>query len=115
MKNLLWLLVTVVGSAFGADVTGTWKATTEYGDRTFTFKVDGNKVTGDSSAEGMGKSTINDGKIDGDNLSFVLMVNYQGTEYKVLYKGSVTGSEMKMHVETSDGSYSADTVAKKVS
>lgn len=104
-----------MGSVFGADVTGTWKATTEYGDRTFVFKVDGNKVTGESSADGMGKSVVNDGKIDGDNLSFVLMVNYQGTEYKVLYKAKVSGDEIKMHVETSDGSYSADTVAKKIS
>ena len=72
--TILLALFTVI--AFGADLTGNWKGTAHFGDntieRTFTFKVDGKKLTGETSSEMMGKSVINDGVIDGDDLSFTI-------------------------------------------
>ena len=68
-----WLLVWISMFAFtllAADVNGTWKGKAEAPngttERTFVFKVDGNKLTGETSSDMLGKSEIKDGKIDGD-------------------------------------------------
>lgn len=68
-------------------------------ERTFTFKVDGNKLTGETESEMLGKATINDGKIDGDNVSFSINANFQGNEMKLQYKGKVTGDQIKLNVD----------------
>lgn len=97
LSSLLFLLATAV---YGADVAGNWKATAEFGDRTiertFSFKVDGKKLTGETSSEMMGKSTITDGIVDGDDVSFTITGNLQGNEMKLHYKGTVHGNEMKL-------------------
>jgi hypothetical protein len=89
--------------ALAADVTGTWKGTADTPngpvERTFVFKVDGNKLTGETSSELLGKSTITDGKIDGDNLSFTITAKYQDNEMKLNYKGKVNGNEINFTVE----------------
>jgi hypothetical protein len=106
-------------SASAADISGTWKGTaqTQNGpvERTFVFKVDGTKLTGESSSEMFGKSTIEDGRIDGDNLSFSLTVNVQGNEGKILYKGKVEGDEIKFTVEIPAFQQKLEYTAKRVS
>ena len=119
MRFLTGLIFLTIAS-FGADVTGSWKGTaeTENGkiERTFNFKQDGTKLTGDTVSQMIGKSTIEDGKVEGDAISFTIKANFQGNEMKLHYKGTVSGNEMKLHVETSDGGgFSADYVARKAS
>src|SRR5260370_7119843 len=96
MKRLLFLMVAPAVIAMAADVTGNWKATAEGPngslERTFVFKVDGNKLTGETTSQMMGKSTIMDGKVDGDNLSFTITVKFQDNEVKLTYKGKVSAS-----------------------
>lgn len=65
-------------------------------ERTFVFKVDGSKLTGETAGSFLGKSVINDGKVDGDNLSFTISVNFQGNDTKVSYNGKVSGNDIKM-------------------
>lgn len=107
MKQLLLLLVAFAVSSFAADVTGTWKGTAETpagtAERTFVFKVDGNKLSGETTSSIFGKSTIEDGKVEGDNLSFTILIKFEGNEMKVNYKGKVTGDELKLDVETPNG------------
>lgn len=94
-------------AACAADIAGTWKGTAEGPqgnlERTFTFKVDGTKLTGETSSEMLGKSVINDGKVDGDNISFTITANLQGNEMKLSYKGKVTGNELKLTSEAAGG------------
>jgi len=98
MRRLLVSLMVFTLAALAADISGNWKATAEGPngsmERTFVFKVEGSKVTGETTSSMMGKSTITDGKIDGDNLSFTITANIQGNELKLTYKGKVTGSEL---------------------
>ena len=119
MKWLLFLTMAFALTASAADIAGTWKATAEGQngsmERTFVFKVDGNTLTGESTSSMMGKSVITDGKVDGDNLSFTLTVDFQGNEMKLNYKGKVTGDEMKLTVEMPGGGQSIEWTAKKVS
>jgi hypothetical protein len=119
MKWLLILMAVFSLTASAADVTGTWKGTAETPngtiERTFVFKVDGDKLTGDTTSEMMGKSIITDGKIDGDNLTFTIKVNFQGNEMTLNYKGKVSGDTIKFNVHIPDSDQSVEYNAKKVS
>ena len=119
MKWLLFLMAVFALAASAADVTGTWKGTAETPngtiERTFVFKVEGDKLTGETSSAITGKSAITDGKIDGDNLSFSITAKVQDNEIKLNYTGKVNGNEIKFHVESPEAGVSLDYVAKKVS
>jgi len=98
-----FLAVVFAAAAAAADISGTWKGTADFQgqaiERTFVFKVDGTKLTGETTSELLGKSTIEDGKIDGDNISFMITANFQGNELKMNYKGKVVGNTIKLTVE----------------
>lgn len=89
-----------VTAALAADISGNWNGTADFGGqsitRTFVFKVDGTKLTGETTSELLGKSTIENGKIDGDNISFTIKANFQGNEMTMTYKGKVTGDTIKL-------------------
>ncbi len=89
--------------AYAADFSGTWKGTAELGDRTiertFVFKVDGSKLTGETSSEMMGKSTITDGVVKGDEIRFSFTGNFQGNEMKLDYKGRMQGDQLTLSSE----------------
>lgn len=102
MKQFALLLF--AACCFAADVTGDWKGTSEGPNgqitRTFSLKADGAKLTGETESSFAGKSVIENGKIDGDNLSFTLKLNIQGNAMTVDYKGKVLSKdEMKITAE----------------
>jgi hypothetical protein len=120
MKPLILLLAAFAAAALAADINGTWKATAEGPngsmERTFVFKVDGTKVTGETTSSMLGKSTIEDGKLEGDILTFNISANLQGNEMKINYKGKVKDSEIVL--ESSIGGAGGQTFewhAKRVS
>jgi len=63
-------------------------------EATFTFKVDGNTLTGSVSSP-RGDADISDGKIDGNQISFTQTLEFNGNTVKLLYKGIVSGDEIK--------------------
>jgi hypothetical protein len=113
-----WLLV-AAGFALAADVNGRWRAEFNLPNgspvrHTFNFKADGEKLTGTITAERSGEAAIQEGKIDGDNLSFhVMRSNASGNEVRIDYKGKVTNNEIKFTMSFRDGR-SADITAKKL-
>jgi hypothetical protein len=120
--KLLVLLATLAVTAAAADISGNWKATAEGGpagpmERTFTFKVEGAKVTGETTSSIMGKSPITDGKIEGDNVTFTITVKFQDNEMKLNYKGKILNDkEIKFTVESpAAGGQVIEWNAKKVS
>ena len=90
-------------ASLAADIAGTWKGTAETPngsiERTFVFKTDGSKVTGESNSQMMGKSVIKNGKLEGDTLTFSLDVKFQDNEMTLNYSGKVSGDTMKLKVE----------------
>lgn len=117
-----WLIVFIALFAFtasAADITGTWKASTESPngtfETTFVFKVEGSKVTGSTSNMMMGETPISDGKIDGDDLTFVVNASFNGNDFKLNYKGKVNGNEIKIVLTLPQGDRTFEMVAKKVS
>jgi hypothetical protein len=100
--KFLWVLVlmAVFSLTVMADASGTWKASIETPngamENTFTFKVEGDKLTGTITMGQMGEGPISEGKVDGDNVSFAVVREFNGNEFRINYKGKVAGDEMKL-------------------
>ncbi len=103
----VFALSVMLSSALGADIAGTWKGTREMMGQSmevsFTFvpdKGDAAKFTGTSPGRQGGENKIVDGKIDGNNVSFtVVMEGGMMPGMKIKYKGAVAADEMKLTME----------------
>jgi hypothetical protein len=65
------------------------------------FKADGAKLTG-SVAGRQGDTEIQDGKIDGENISFTVVRSFNGNEMKQNYTGVLKGGELKLKTKMRD-------------
>jgi hypothetical protein len=113
------LVVFVVGvawAAYAADISGQWTATfnTQVGEQhyTYTFKVDGEKLTGTAKSD-YGTSEIENGVVKGEDISFVENLDYQGQKLAITYKGKVSGDEINFTRDVA-GAAKEDLVAKRV-
>ena len=103
-----------------ADISGQWQAQIpgrdgNLMDMTFQFKVSGEQLTG-SIENQYGERQISDGKISGDDLSFTVNIDAGGNQMTFLYKGKVTGNEIKFNRERKGGeggTAKVDFVAKR--
>jgi hypothetical protein len=126
-KKLLFVTTILMIAAFGllaADVSGKWVA--EQPGRnggpprqiTFTFKVDGSKLTGTVSQPGRNgnmDSDISDGKVDGDNISFKVSRTMGDQTMTTEYTGTVSGDtiNLKMNMNGPNGPMTRELTAKK--
>lgn len=111
-----------VTSAWAADVSGKWTARVPgaqgqpESEITLVFKVADDKLTGTlNNSIAPGDVEIKDGKVTGDEVSFSLMRNIGGTELNVVWKGTVSGDEIKFTRSAQGGPGGAPTeiVAKR--
>jgi hypothetical protein len=114
----LVLLSVVTAAALAADITGKWKSEMPGRDgnpmvTTYTFKVEGDKLTGTISGR-QGDTPIADGKINGDDISFAVVRNFGGEERRMEYKGKVAGDEIKLSVQFGPDMPPREMVAKRV-
>jgi hypothetical protein len=99
-KALLAVLFLTLGSVavLAADFNGQWTAdiTTPRGTQTvtFDFHVDGATLTGKVTSP-RGEGDISNGKIDGDNISFDQVMNFNGNDVKISYAGKIDGEVIK--------------------
>jgi hypothetical protein len=83
-----------IAAAPTADISGTWN--TEFDSQvgkqtyTYTFKVEGNTLTGHSKSN-LGESDLT-GTVDGDKVTFVENLNYQGTALAITYTGQIVSA-----------------------
>lgn len=105
----LLALATLQLSAWAADLTGTWKAefNTQIGVQKYTFKLkqEGNSLTGKANAEIGGEkyeSKLKNGKVEGDAVSFVEELNFQGNELEIRYDGKLSGKEINLNRKVGD-------------
>jgi translation initiation factor IF-1 len=95
---LLALALSLPIAAQAADISGKWTA--EFDTRigvqkyTYEFKVDDGKLTG-KAISANGSTDIQEGKVSGDDVSFVEMLEFQDMKIRVEYKGKVAGNEIK--------------------
>jgi hypothetical protein len=96
------ILVAAISAVHGAaqakiDVTGKWALNVETsagaGQPTFTFKQDGEKLTGHYTGT-FGEADLT-GTVKGADISFAFTVDAQGTALKETYTGTVDKDTMK--------------------
>ena len=95
--------------AYAADITGKWTAVfdSQVGEQkyTFEFKVDGSTLTGTAHSNIAGQEAqteIEEGTINGDAISFVENLDYQGMQLRIVYKGKVSGDEISFSRTVAD-------------
>jgi opacity protein-like surface antigen len=100
MRSLLTcavLIVIAAGAILAADVSGNWSGTMSMGDNQFTlnytFKQDGEKLTGSVQGPQGDPLTLNDGKVQGDKLSFNITVQTPNGDMKIASEGTIKGAE----------------------
>ena len=103
-----------------ADVTGAWVAQVPGRDgntmeTTFTFKAAGEALTGTMSNQ-YGDREISDGKVAGDDISFIVNIEFGDTKMTLVFTGKMAGNEIKFKRERKGGEAvpaSVEFVAKK--
>ena len=107
MRNGARLAIVAMGVLLGAvtanaaDLAGKWTAEfdTQVGPQKYTFQlaVAGEKVTGKAFFERMGQkgeADLLEGKLVGDKVSFVEMLDAMGNTVRIEYDGTVKGDEI---------------------
>ena len=93
-------------SAWAADISGTWAAAfdTQIGKQEYTYQfvVKGSTLTGTAKSAN-GESPIVDGKVEGNLVTFVENLKYQGQDLKITYTGTVASDkEIKFTCKVAD-------------
>ena len=91
-------------------VSGAWQAEFDspVGIQKYTYqlKAEGEKLTGKAigqiGTEKRDATEIKDGKVKGDEISFVEMLNFNGTELRIEYSGKLKGDEIKLTRKVGD-------------
>jgi hypothetical protein len=118
VEVLMFLLVASLAAAPPTDINGTWTADTlmahggaEQAIPTkFTFKVEGEKLTGTVESP-RGKYEIQDGKINGDAVTFNIVVT--PGNFKMMYDGRITDEGIDFIAKIEGGERSDHFVAER--
>ena len=100
-------------TALASDVSGTWSGQMsgpngESFDLSFTFKQDGAKLTGTVAGPQGDPLTINEGKVEGEKLSFSVSFN----DMTFQHTGEISGDEIKLTTKAS-GDFPGGTITLK--
>ncbi len=114
---LVAVLLLATGLAFGADVDGKWQTKMPGMDGnemtlTYNFKADGTTLTGSTVGPDGKEIPIKDGKIDGNNISFVVVVDFGGQEMTMKYSGTVAPDKIDLKFDMGMGDPMALTLKK---
>lgn len=111
MKRLLCIcaamaMTLTAATALAADVTGTWTASMQTPDGnsfqlTFTFKQDGDKLTGTVQGPQGDPLDISNGKVDGDKFTFDVSFNGMTIHHDC----TVDGDVIKMTTKSDSGDF----------
>ena len=110
MKHVFacFLILALASLVEAADIAGKWSGDVPArgGDltpATFIFKVDGDKLTGSMTGT-QGELPLQDGKLSGDQIAFSTTLDFGGNTVKILYKGTLSGDQIKMTRQREGGS-----------
>jgi hypothetical protein len=113
------MAATIAMTAFAADVSGKWTGQMpgrngQTREVTYTFKADGDKLTGTMSLA-QGEIEIKEGKISGDNISFKVPVEFGGNAFVLVFKGTVSGDQIKFTRSREGADQTQEFTAKRTS
>ena len=88
-------LTVIAAAVWAADAAGKWTWTTSFQGnevkQTLELKQDGEKLTGTVAGPNGQKIEIQDGAVKGSDVSFVVVREFNGQQFKVTYKGKLEG------------------------
>jgi alpha-galactosidase len=118
------LRVTVIAALlipilYGADLTGRWVAATRTPDgqtreTVIALKADGDRLSGYMSSP-QGDTAISEGKVNGDEISFVIVREMGGEERKIQYTAKVSADGLLVKMPGFGDRPGRDLLAKRVS
>jgi hypothetical protein len=92
--------VLLAAPAFAAPVDGKWTGSLDTPNGAvqigFTFKADGNALTGSTTGPDGMEIMIKNGKIDGDKISFDVDLDFGGMAFTLSYTGVVATDQITM-------------------
>jgi len=101
----------------GPDITGTWKGSFDFQGTSMPLTLHLTSSAGAVSGTVEGLPTtpaeIQDGKVEGDTVTFWVNTDYQGQTYKLVYKGKISAGQIAFTFGTDDGSWGAQMTATK--
>ena len=110
------LALALLTAAWAAGAAGKWTATfnTQVGEQKYTWDLtaSGSKLTGKYTSTN-GNGDIVDGRIEGDDLSWVEMLKFQDMDLRIVYKAKLSGDELKISRNVADIA-TEEAVAKRV-
>jgi hypothetical protein len=93
---LMVVLAASAGSAMVADITGKWTASfdTQIGQQNYTYEfvVKDGVLTGKAKSDN-GEAALQKGKVEGDTVTFVENLNFQGMDIRIEYTGKITSAD----------------------
>jgi len=96
-------LLLAASPVFAADIDGNWAGSLDTPNGPveikFSFKADGDRLTGSSTGPDGSVIMFRDGKIMGDTLSFAQDVDFGGQSITFNYTGMLAGGELKLHTD----------------
>jgi hypothetical protein len=118
MKSLAICLLWTSTLALAASPAGKWTADTpgmsgNLEKTTFDFQVEGNKLSGSVIFASGNSYAIQDGSVQGDDLSFHITVK-MGRDTKLIYTGKLAGEEIKFTREMEGLGRRAEFTAKRL-
>ena len=116
MRSILLTLL-LAAAALAADIDGKWKGnapgrdgnTREIG---FDFKTDGAKLSG-SMMGPMGEVPISEGKVEGSDVSFKVVLEFNGNSMSMSYTGKLDGTELKLKMQREGAPRAMEMTLKK--
>ncbi len=111
---------TPAAKALAADVTGSWQSEFDsqrgHQKYTFTFKQDGKKLTGKANSEAgdqKREAELKEGKVDGDAISFVEMLNLQDNEIRITFTGKLSADRNEIKFTREVGEFAKTEIVAK--
>ena len=107
MRCMIALTALTLWVSFAADIDGKWTGQVEGRNgpqtQTIMLKADGNTLTGNLQGGRGGAVEISNGTIDGNNVSFTVVREFQDNKITQEYKGTLSGGELKLTVSGGRG------------
>jgi hypothetical protein len=96
-------LLLAAAPVFAADIDGNWSGSLDTPNGAveikFSFKADGDKLTGSSTGPDGSVVMFRDGNIMGSTLSFVQVVDFGGQSISFNYTGMLANGQLSLHTE----------------
>jgi hypothetical protein len=107
IQCMIALVALTLWVSFAADIDGKWTGQVEGRNgpqsQTLMLKASGNTLTGSIQGGRGGPVEISNGTIDGGNVSFTVVREFNGNKVTQEYKGSLSGGDLKLTVSGGRG------------